>query len=127
MLLGTVSGALAIAVAVGLFDLLVARLPLQSGFGETLSLDWPMFLGALGLALAAGCAVSILPIWNLLRGRLEGELTSQRSQGGAARGTSRAQGALVVAEVLLAVMLVAGATLLIRTVTKLQNPSTRRR
>ncbi len=121
LLLGTVSGALAIAVAVGLFDLLVARLPLQSGFGETLSLDWPMFLGAPGLALAAGCAVAIVPIWNLLRGRLEGELTSHRSQGGAARGTSRAQGALVVAEVLLAVMLVAGATLLIRTVTKLQD------
>ncbi len=121
LLLGTVASALAIAMAVGLFDLLVARLPLQSGFGETLSLEWPMFLGALGLALVAGCAVAVIPIWNLLRGRLEGELTGHRSQGGGARGTSRAQGALVMAEVLLAVMLVTGAALLIRTVTKLQN------
>ncbi len=119
--LGLLAGAVGMALAVGLFDLLVASLPLQGGFQETLSLDWTTFAVALALSLAVGGVVSAIPIRGLLAGRLEGALGGARGQGGDAAPDGRMQGALVVAEVLLAVMLVTGATLLVRSVSHLQS------
>ena len=121
MTLGVLAGAVGMALAVGLFDLLVASLPLQGGFQDTLALDWTTFVVAMVLSLAVGAAVCAIPIRGLLAGRLDGALGGARGQGGAATPNGRMQGALVVAEVLLAVMLVTGATLLVRSVSHLQS------
>ena len=121
VLLGLVSGALGMALAWGLFDLMVASLPITSAFQQTLGLDWTTLLSALGLAVLTGCLIALAPMRNLLRGRLtEGSLTS-RSQGGGATHAGRMQSTLVVAEVLLAVVLTTGATLLVRTVERLRD------
>jgi putative ABC transport system permease protein len=119
VLLGAVGGALGLALAASVFHALVASLPLAQGFEETLSLDWTTLAGALALSLVTGGLVSLAPIRALLRGDLSGASLGHRRQGGGS-GLGRMQHALVVAEVLLAVVLVTGAALLIRTVDRLR-------
>ncbi len=119
VVLGLVSGAVGMGLAIAMFDLLVASLPLQESFRETLSLDWTTLVSALALAVFAGCLVAIAPMRSLLRGDLSCVSVSDRTGGGGLR-EGRLQNVLVVAEVLLAVVLVTGASLLIRTVGQLQ-------
>ena len=113
-LLAGVAGAL---VAVGLFQRLVASLPIQSGFGEAVTLDWTTFAAGVGLAVLVGLMVSAIPVRHLLQGRLSG--VSGERVVGVRVGPGRAHAVLVAAEVMLAVLLVTGATLLIRSVEKL--------
>lgn len=119
--LGVVAGVAGMALAAGLFDLLVASLPLRDGFQQTLALDWTTFAVALGLSLVVGTLISAIPIRSLLAGRVDGALAGARGQGGGVTVRGRMQGTLVLAEVLLAVMLVSGATLLVRSVSHLQS------
>ena len=118
--LALVAGVVGAAVAVAIFDMLVASLPLQSGFGDTLSLDWTTFATAFALALLVGLAVSAIPVRHLLQGRLDGAISGERSEAGLRRGAGRAHAVLVTAEVMLAVLLAVGATLLIRTVDRIR-------
>ena len=77
-------------------------------------------VGAFSLAIGCGSLIALVPIRNLLRGELaEGALTD-RSGAGDARA-NRTQQTLIVAEVLLAVVLATGASLLIRTVDQLRS------
>ena len=122
--LGVVAGTLGMVLAVGLFDVMVSGLPLESGFQDTLTLDWTALASALVLSLTVGTVISAIPIRGLLRGRLEGEVVGERSQSGGITTGGGMQGALVLSEVLLAVMLVTGATLLSRSVSHLQSLDT---
>jgi predicted permease len=115
--LSLLAGAAGAVVAVGLFGRLVASLPLQSGFGDAVSLDWTTFAAGAGLAVLVGLMVSAIPVRHLLQGRLSG--VSGERVVGVRVGPGRAHAALVAAEVMLAVLLVSGATLLIRSVEKL--------
>ena len=115
--LSLLAGAAGAVVAVGLFGRLVASLPLQSGFGDAVSLDWTTFAVGAGLAVLVGLMVSAIPVRHLLQGRLSG--VSGERVVGVRVGPGRAHAALVAAEVMLAVLLVSGATLLIRSVEKL--------
>ena len=116
--LSLVAGAAGAVLAVALFKTLVASLPLQNGYGETVTIDWTTFVAAFGLALLVGLAVSAIPIRHLLLGRLSG-VSGERGDAVAKGGAGRAHAVLVTAEVTLAVLLVAGAMLLVRSVTKL--------
>ena len=115
-LVSAIAGALIAGVA---FKALVASLPLQQGFGTTLSMGWQAFAMAFALALLVGVVVSIVPIRQLLRGRLDG-LSRERSEQGLRFGTRRAHGTMIVAQVTVAVMLVAGAMLLVRSVERIR-------
>lgn len=119
VLLALVSGGVGAAVAAGLFDVLVSSLPLQGGFAQTLSLDSAFLAAAVLLSVSVGAVVALVPIRGLLRGRLDGVVGSGRTPGAlGARGLG-AQRGLVMAEVTLAVLLVTGAGLLIRSVSRL--------
>jgi putative ABC transport system permease protein len=120
ILLGLLAGGVGTALAAGLFDVLVASLPLGDGLASTLSLDGSTLAFALVLAVGAGALVSLAPMRGLLAGDLSGWTLGERRQGGGSAGSGRAQGALVVAEVLLAVVLSTGAALLIRSVDRLR-------
>jgi putative ABC transport system permease protein len=50
------------------FRLLVVRLPLQSGFGSTVTIGWTSFITAFALALIIALIVSIVPVRHLFRG-----------------------------------------------------------
>lgn len=103
------------------FRTLVASLPLQQGFGGAVTLGWQSFLIAFTLALVVGIGVSIAPVRQVLRGRLDGR---ERSEEGLRRGTRRVHAGLIAAQVTLAVMLVCGATLLIRSVDRIRGIET---
>ena len=111
--LATIAAAAGALIASIGFRTLVASLPLQQGFGGTVSLGWQAFVIAFILALAVGLTVSIAPVRQVQRGRLD---LRERSEEGLRRATRRVHAGLIVAQVTLAVMLVSGASLLIRTV-----------
>ncbi len=121
VVLGLVGGVLGLVLAGALFDVLVTSLPLGAGFAETLSLSWNTLAGALGLSVVAGGAISLAPIRSLLMGQLAGLGSGERRQAGTSASVGRTQGVLVVAEVLLAVVLVTGAALLVRSVDRLRS------
>jgi len=121
ILLGVVAGAVGVALAVAAFDVLVASLPLPGGLGDTLELDWTMLAGGVTLAVLTGALVSLAPMRSLLRGDLAQGVLGARSSGGAPADRGRTQAALIVGEVLMAVVLATGAALLVRTVSELRS------
>ena len=103
------------------FRLLVSRLPLQREFGSTVAIGWTSFATAFALALIIALIVSIVPVRHLLRGGRELGVNRERSDEGARHGVRRVHDAIIAAQVTLAVLLVVGATLLIRTVEQLRD------
>ncbi len=103
------------------FRLLVTRLPLQREFGSTVAIGWISFATAFALALVIAIIVSIVPVRHLLRGSRELGVTRERSDAGVHHGALRVHDAIIAAQVTLAVLLVVGATLLIRTVEQLRD------
>ena len=115
--LATISAVAGAIVATVGFRTLVSSLPLQQGFGAAVSLGWQAFVIAFVLALVVGVFVSIAPVRQVLQGRLDGR---ERSEEGLRRGTRQVHAGLIAAQVTLAVMLVCGATLLIRSVERIR-------
>src|SRR5688500_3546475 len=116
-LLGLGAGVAGALLAAAAFKTLVAALPLGA-WGESATLDWGVFAVAMAVAVIASALVAIAPTIAMWRSDLRERLGSSRTAGIAGRG-GRLEGALVVAEVALAVVMAAGAGLLIRSVTKL--------
>ncbi len=112
-LAGLIGGALA---AIG-FSTLGHSLPIGA-WGEAPTFDWTLYAVAMGVAIVAALAIALVPTISLRRGGLRGAITSARVGGIQGRG-GRLEGALVVAEVALAMLVATGATLLLRSVRKL--------
>src|SRR4051812_3041624 len=117
LLLGVASGGVGALLAAAGFRMLAGALPL-GGWAERAVLDWTLFGAAIGLAILAALGVALIPALTLWRGDLREALTRVRTATTGGRG-SRIEGGLVVAEVALAVLLAAGAALLIRSVVNL--------
>ena len=117
VLLGLAAGVVGALLAAVAFRAVVGALPLGA-WGESASLDWSVFASAMAVAVAAAALVAIAPGVAMWRGDLRETLGASRTAGIAGRG-GRLEGSLVVAEVALAVVMAAGAGLLIRSVTKL--------
>ena len=112
------AGGLGLLIATLGFGVLVRSLPLQNGLGATVALDWTAFGAALLLSILVGLGVSVAPTRDLLLGRLKG-LSNERGTRGLGRSTGRVHAALVGGEAAVAVILVVGAMLLIRSVGRL--------
>jgi len=112
------AGGLGLAIATLGFGVLVRSLPLQNGIGGTVALDWTAFVAAFLLSVLVGLGVAVAPVRDLLRGRLQG-LGNERGSRGLGRATGRVHSALVGGEAAVAVILVVGAMLLIRSVGQL--------
>jgi predicted permease len=117
VLLGLGAGMVGALLATVAFRGLVAALPLGA-WGEAASLDWSLFLAAMAAAVLAAAIVAVAPGVAMWRGSLRDTLVASRTGGIAGRG-GRLEGSLVVAEVALAVVMAAGAGLLVRSVAKL--------
>ena len=113
MVLALVGAGVGVAFAAALFRVLVTRLPLAYGFEETLGIGLPSYAAALVLALLSALGVAVFPLRGLGRGLAGGLRT---------RGTGRrgAQDLLALVEAALAVVLVIGAALLLRSVDNLR-------
>jgi putative ABC transport system permease protein len=118
LVIGVCAGMAGTLLAASGFRVLVAALPLGA-LAETVTLDWTVFWAAMLAALLAAMAVAVaagVALWR--SSSLRATLSQARTAGrGAHRG--RLEDALVVAQIALAVLLAAGAGLLMRTVTNL--------
>jgi len=103
------------------FRVLVSRLPLQKGFGSTVAIGWMSFATAFALALIIAIIVSAVPVRHLFRGGRELGVNRERSDEGVRHGVRRVHDAIIAAQVTLAVLLVVGSTLLIRTVEQIRD------
>ena len=84
------------------------------------SLSWPLLAAAAALALLTGLIFGLVPAFSALRTNVIGALRDDSTRGSASRATGIARSTLVVVEVALAVMLLIGAGLLIKSFSKLQ-------
>jgi predicted lysophospholipase L1 biosynthesis ABC-type transport system permease subunit len=117
LLVGGLAGTVGAVLAALGFRLLAGALPLGA-WAENARLDWTLFAAAIAIAILAALGTALVPSVSLWRGDLRGALTRLRTTSSGGRG-SRMEGGLVVAEVALAVLLAAGAGLLVRSVAKL--------
>ena len=117
LLVGLAAGVTGAGLAAAGFRVLAQSLPIGA-WGESAVFDWTMFAVALAIAVGAVLLVVLVPAFSLWRGDLRGTMNSARMGGIQGRGGRLEQG-LVVAEVALAMLIVSGAALLVRSVTKL--------
>ncbi|MFI5246319.1 MAG: FtsX-like permease family protein, partial [Gemmatimonadales bacterium] len=117
LVLGACAGGVGALLAAVSFRWLRGELGLGA-WAETASLDWRMFAAALAVAVGSALAISLAPVISLWRGRLRGSLGAARTSGIDAKGI-RLENMLVIVEVALAVLMTAGAGLLVRSVDKL--------
>ncbi|HEU4564078.1 MAG TPA: ABC transporter permease, partial [Gemmatimonadaceae bacterium] len=117
LLLGVGAGAAGAALAAAGFRVLAGALPLGA-WSESTRPDWTVFWAAMAIAVLAALLVACVPVVALWRGDLRGVIGRARTGGIGGRG-GRLEGGLVVAEVALAVLMAAGAGLLVRSVAKL--------
>jgi putative ABC transport system permease protein len=114
VLLALLSAAAGVLVAIGAVGALVALAPAGLPRAAAIAVDGPVLLFALALSSACGIAFGLLPALEAAGRDPHRDLqeASQRT----ARGAGRWRRALVVAEVALAVVLLVGAGLLLRSV-----------
>ena len=115
MILALAGGALGLLLANWGLQGLLAIVPAGLPRAETIRLDGWAFAFTFGLSLLTGIVFGLAPAWRTARRDLHERLRegTGRATEGMARG--RARGALVVGEVALSVVLLVGATLLLRT------------
>lgn len=119
LLIGLLAGAVGAVFAAGGFSVLVESLPLGA-LAENARLDWTIFWASVIASLAAALLVAVIPGIALWRGStLRATMATTRTGGVAGRG-GRLEGGLVIAQMALAVLLAAGAGLLIRSVANLR-------
>jgi predicted permease len=117
--IAVLAGAAGAALAGAAFKVLVESLPLGA-LAENATLDWTVFWASMLAAAGAAVLIAIVPGIALWRGSsLRATMATTRTGGVAARG-GRLEGGLVVAQIAIAVLLAAGAGLLIRSVANLR-------
>jgi putative ABC transport system permease protein len=121
VLLGIAGGAAGLLLAVlfhrGLLALVSARIPVPRI--DQVALDLPVLLFTVGLSVATGLFFGLAPA--LLATHAPSESLREGGRHGGTRRSRRALSLLVVAEVALSLVLLAGAGLLIRSFIRLQN------
>jgi putative ABC transport system permease protein len=125
LLVGLLAGAAGAAFAATGFGVLLRSLPLGA-LAESTSLDWTVVATAIVVALLSASAIALVPAVALWRSNLQATIATARAGGISGRG-GRLEGALVVAQIAIAVLLAAGAGLLLRSVSNLRsiNPGIR--
>jgi putative ABC transport system permease protein len=120
VVLGLAGGALGVLIAVWALDATVALLPSSAPRLHEIHLDVRALWFALGCTLAASFVFGLAPILHTRVDDLHGALKegSQRTTG--SRGQRRLRRALVVSEVALAVVLVIGCGMMVRSFVRLQ-------
>ncbi len=119
LLLAITGGALGLALGfAGVRALLAvspAGLPRVGENGATVSLDWRILAFTLGASLVTGIVFGLFPALSASRADLNSVLKESSNRAGTGFRQGKARAALVVSEVSLALVLLVGAALLIRT------------
>jgi predicted permease len=115
----TVGGVLGLGLALGAIRVLQSIGPADLPRFGTLSIDANVFLFAAACVLLVAFGVGLAPALRVSRGDLSALINSGGRSAALARGRNRMFGSLVVAEIALAVVLVIGAGLLVRSYSQL--------
>jgi predicted permease len=119
IMVGVGAGVAGAGLAVAGFHTLTTALPLGA-LADNAHLDWTVFWASMAAALGAAAHVAIVPGAALWRdSRLRSTMATTRTSGVGSRGGGLESG-LVIAQMALAVLLAAGAGLLIRSVAHLR-------
>jgi predicted permease len=110
----TLGGVIGLGLALGAIQLLKAIGPADLPRLSTVSIDTNVFLFAAGCVVLVALLVGFAPALRVARGDLSALLNAGGRSAAMARGRNRVFGSLVVAEIALAVVLVIGAGLLVR-------------
>jgi putative ABC transport system permease protein len=113
-------GLLGIAIAVTAAPLLVRLIPTALPIAEVPPLDVRMLALTLLLTIGTGLAFGLLPALRVCR-RTDGAALKDGARGGTSRGTERLRTALVVAEIVAAMVLVVTVGLLTQALLKVQD------
>lgn len=105
---GCLVGVLVSAIGAGM---LASLMPRYTPGADQVELNLPVLLVSVSVALLAGTLIGLLPALSLRSMKASEALAGFR---GVSRSTSRAQASLVVAEIALAVVLLVGATAMVR-------------
>ena len=114
LLMASLGAALGLALAACGLSLLKSTLPVDTPRLADVSLDWRVLFFTGGLAILSGIVFGLAPALQFARAEVTGSLQGGGSRGATHAGSSRLRAALVTIELSLAVLLVCGATLLIR-------------
>lgn len=117
--LAFLGGAAGVALALWMTKALVALAPASTPRIDEVAVDGPVLLFALGITLVTGLLFGLAPTLQAARPNLTGAL-KEGARGSRGRASTRARNTLVVAEIALAVMLLAAAGLLLRSFARLQ-------
>ena len=120
LVLALAGGAAGLGLAVWVTKGLVALAPPQTPRLGEVGLHAPVLLFALAITLVTGVLFGLAPAIQASRPDLVGAL-KEGARGSRGRGATRARNVLVIAEVALAVVLLAGAGLLLRSFARLQD------
>ncbi len=96
-------------------------LPRVGEAGSAVTLDWRVLAFTLAISLATGLLFGLIPALNASRPDLNSALKESASRSGSSLRQNKARGALVIIEMALAIVLLVGAGLLIRTFVALRN------
>src|SRR5881394_3709454 len=118
-LLALAAGVVGVVLAAGGLDALLAVWPHALPRTTEIGLDGHVLGFSLGLAVVTGVAFGLLPAWRASAPGIEQSLREDAP--GATGGRRRLQGTLVVGEVTLALVLLVGAGLLVRSFIRLSN------
>lgn len=114
LLLSVVSGALGLGLSVWLIKLLIAISPPDSPRFDEISINWQVFLFAFGVTILAGVLFGLVPALQTSRTDLNETLKESGRSGSPGGSRNRIGGFLIVSEVALSFVLLAGAGLLIK-------------
>ena len=112
---GLVGLALGAAGVRALLALNPGNIPRIGGSGASVTLDWRVFGFTIGLALVTGIVFGLFPAFHAMRTDVNSNLKESGARSGSGMRQSKARSVLVIAEVALAIVLLIGAGLLIRT------------
>jgi predicted permease len=115
LVLGAIGGVVGLALAYAGVGLLLYLRPAQLPRLEEITLDPVVLLFTLGLSLLAGALFGILPVMKYARPRLAHALKDSSRGSSEGRERHRARNILVAAQVAMAVVLLVGSGLMIRT------------
>jgi putative ABC transport system permease protein len=120
VLLSLVSGAIGLALSLWLIKLLIAMSPPNSPRFDEISINWQVFAFVFGVTILAGLLFGLVPALQTSRTNLN-ETLKESGRSGPASGTrNRIGGLLIVSEVALSFVLLAGAGLLIKSFLRLR-------
>jgi predicted permease len=120
LLLSGVGALLGLAVASAGMRLMIASAPQGSVAGLTPEIDLPVLFFTLGVAVAAALLFALAPAWQITRVAPVEHLKSATRSAAGSLGRQRMRAALVVGETAMAMVLLVGSGLLIRSLSHLQ-------